>query len=102
MHYLQFALAARHLSQAGSVFPLKQLTQEQVAQVQQQIQTSNQFQNNLQVCSTLGICCKLYIEYVTDQQGCQYQAAQPHKHMEKRSMIADYLEAEYERFERKL
>lgn len=51
---LQFAMAARHLSQqAGSVFPLKTLTQEQVAQVQQQIQTSNQFQNNLQVMKIL-------------------------------------------------
>ena len=48
--FVQFAMAARHLSQqAGSVFPLKTLTQEQVAQVQQQIQTSNQFQSNLQV-----------------------------------------------------
>lgn len=46
---------ARHLSQqAGSVFPLKTLTQEQVAQVQQQIQTSNHFQSNLQVIAQKG------------------------------------------------
>ena len=50
---VQFAMAARHLSQAGSVFPLKTLTSEQVAQVQQQIQTSNQFQNNLQARANL-------------------------------------------------
>ena len=51
-------MAARHLSQAGSVFPLKQLTQEQVAQVQQQIQTSNQFQSNLQASASLPSCQK--------------------------------------------
>lgn len=47
------------------MFPLKQLTQEQVAQVQQQIQTSNQFQNNLQAsfveCLARSKCQTMYV-----------------------------------------